>query len=377
MRNTFSTQIYCRPSKADRNGMSPLELSIIINGKRVFLNLPYRAKASDFNRKRRPKELQEYVNATLANINTTLTEMAKFGIPVTASTLREYLRNGGFRPYSVEDMFNDFLKMMKGRIGIDFTSGAYRKYELVKELFFSFHSKDKEATSVTHSVVSEFYVHLQNKYNTDTSASYMAKFKRVVVYAIDNGWLKVNPFANIKIKHGKKVIDYLTGEELEKIRTAKIDNECLNSVREAFLLQCYSGLSYIDLEHLREEDIKEDNQGLLYINKERVKTGVKYTSVILPEGKAILEKNNYRMKVISNQKMNLYLKQVMVLSGINHTLTTHLGRKTYGHILLNDYGIRMESVARCLGHSNSRTTAKYYAEVSPTTVINEVATALA
>ena len=69
--------------------------------------------------------------------------------------------------------------------------------------------------------------------------------------------------------------------------------------------------------------------------------------------------------------MNTYLKQVMVIAGIDHKLTTHLGRKTYGHILLNS-GVRLEVVAKNLGHSSSKTTAKYYAEVTTDTIINEV-----
>lgn len=53
-----------------------------------------------------------------------------------------------------------------------------------------------------------------------------------------------------------------------------------------------------------------------------------------------------------------------------------MGRKTYGHILLNS-GVRLETVAKSLGHSNSKTTAKYYCEVAPETVINEVTSAFA
>ena len=371
MRTTFSTQVYCRPSKADRNGLSPLEMSIIVNQKRVFLQLPYRAKASEFNRKRRPKEMTEYVQAMQANVNAALCEMAKFGVPVTAANLKQVIKSGGIRAYCVEDLFEDFLRMVKGRIGIDLTQGAYRKYELVRDLFYSRVPKETDVTAVTNATIQEYYIWLQGKYNPTTAASYIAKTKTAFTYAIDAGKVKTNPFAGLKVHHPRKVIDYLTDAELEAIRAVQLDNESLSAVRDSFLLQCYSGLSYIDLEHLREEDIQIAENGVHFVKKDRVKTGVTYTSVILPEGVEVLMRNGYKMKVISNQKMNLYLKQIMTLSGVQHNLTTHLGRKTYGHILLNR-GVRMESVAKCLGHSSARTTAKYYAELTSESVINEV-----
>lgn len=372
MRSTYSTQVYCRQSKANKQGLSPLELSIVVNQKRVFLNLPYRAKASEFNRKRRPKELQEYVDITIGNVNSILLEMARNGVPVTASALKEYIKSGGFRPYTVNDAFDDYFHLLRGRIGIDISQGAYRRYEIMKDIFNEFHGGDKELTTVTNAVVQEFYVHLQQKYSTATAASYIARFKAAIVYAIDGGHLRINPFAGLKVKHERKPIDFLTEEEIDAIRNADLQgNQCLEHVRECFLLQVYSGLSFIDLEHLKEDDIMVLDDGTHYICKNRVKTGVNFTSIILPEGVEILIRNDYRMKVISNQKTNLYLKQIMNLAGISHSLTTHLGRKTYGHILLNR-GVRIETVARALGHSNSKTTQKYYAEVTTDTVVREV-----
>lgn len=373
MRTTFNLNIYCRQSKAAKNGYAPLELSIIINGKRCFINLPYKAIPSEFNKKRKPKELQEYINVTMANITKLLTEMAKNDIPLTTNNLRSVIQTGGVQSYTVERLFKDYLALLKKRIGIDLTSGAYRKYELTTELFFKHSQLDKndEVSKITPSVIRDFYATLQKDYSTNSAASYIAKTKTFIQYGLDNYKIKINPFQNIKVKRTKKKIDYLTEEELNILSTTPIENDCLNAVRNAFLLQCYSGLSYIDLEHLTEKDIHITENGTHYIHKQRVKTGVDYTAVILQQGIQILKDNNYKLKVISNQKMNLYLKQVMVLCKINHTLTTHLGRKTYGHILLNS-GVRMETVAKALGHSNSKTTAKYYAEVDSNTVIEEI-----
>ena len=104
-RSTFNINIYCRQSKADKAGLAPLELSIMINQKRCFINLPYKAKPEEFNKKRKPKELQEYINITMGNVNNILAEMARYGIPVTAENLRGYLKTGGFKTYKIKNLF--------------------------------------------------------------------------------------------------------------------------------------------------------------------------------------------------------------------------------------------------------------------------------
>ena len=377
MRTTFALKTYCRPSKADKNGNAPLELSISINGKRVFYRLPHpNIDPTDFNRKRRPRELQEYLDTVTATINSVILDMTKSGVPVTAAALKHYISTGGFRSYTVGDMFDDFLRIQKTRVGIDLTEHAYRKFELVRDIFYETIPSESEITEITPSVVQEFYIKLQGLYASATAAGYITKLHTAVKFAIDNGHLKINPFQGLRVKREHKPIDYLTDDEINAIRTAKIDNESLAAVRDAFLLQVFSGLAYVDLEKLTESDIQVAENGTHYVQKRRIKTGVQFTSVILPEGVEILMRNGYKMKVISNQKMNCYLKMVGQIAGIEHKLVTHLGRKTYGHILLNR-GINIESVAKCLGHSNSRTTSRYYAELTTNTVINEVSSVFA
>lgn len=362
----------------DKKGYAPIEVSIIINQKRVFCNLPRKEHPEIFKKSiisRRSNDIKDYLEEVRTKFNKYQTELLHNGIPITSAALKTCFQNGGVRSYTINDLFTDYLKYLAKRVDIDLTQGAYRKYELTKELFFKHINKDLEATAITPAVIQDYYITLQKAYKPNSAASYIAKTKTFIQYGIDNGYIKINPFQGLKVHREKKKIDYLTDEEIEKLKTAKIDNDSLNNVRDAFLLQVYSGLSYIDLEHLRKEDIKEEN-GVYYIQKPRTKTGVQYTAVILPPGVEILHRHNFQLKVISNQKMNCWLKQVMVLAGLNHSLTTHLGRKTYGHILLNS-GVRLETVAKSLGHSNSKTTAKYYCEVAPETVINEVTSAFA
>lgn len=96
----------------------------------------------------------------------------------------------------------------------------------------------------------------------------------------------------------------------------------LDKVRDLFIFQCFTGLSYVDLEHFSKENILVKD-GWKEIHGNRIKTGVKYLGVFLPEAETIAEKYNYKLPVISNQKYNLYLRLMLDHVEITKKVTTH------------------------------------------------------
>lgn len=370
MRTTFDTRFYCRKSKANNQNKAPLELSITINGERKFINLPTRCNVDDFNKKKQPQEIRQIVNEWQRKIDDSIVTLLQEGVAITAESLREILRTGGTRSYTIDDCFTDFLKVLKKRVGVNLTYSAYRKYELTQELFYKHFKKDAEITTVTPLAMQDYYAELNKEYKPNSSASYMAKTKTILQFAIDNDKLHINPFQGINVKREKKDIEYLTEDELETIRTKEYSTEALKRVADVFLVQAYSGLSFVDLEALRSEDIRE-NGDVYYIHKKRVKTGVEYTSVLFPQAVEILKQYNFKLPIISNQKTNSALKAIARECGINKRVYDHLGRKSYGTMLLNR-GCRLDVVAKALGHSQTKTTATYYASLHKDTVIQEI-----
>lgn len=373
MRTTFNTQFYCRKSKADKTNKAPLELSITINGERRFINLPTRLDVDEFNRKRQPQEIKNLIIEWDRKVQESVTTLLNEGTPLTTENLRDILRTGGKRSFTIEDCFDGFLKTLKKRVNVDLSYSAYRKYELTRDIFFQYANQKAEITTVTPALIQDYYAELNKKYKPNSSASYMAKTKTVIQYAIDNGKLSINPFQSINIRREKKPIEFLTEEELNRIATQEYSTEALKRVADVFLVQAYSGLSFVDLEGLRKEDISEID-GVYYISKKRHKTKVEYTAVLFPKAIDILKRYDYHLPIISNQKTNSALKAIARECKIDKRVYDHLGRKTYGCMLLNR-NIRMETVARCLGHSQVKTTATYYATLTNNTIINEVSAA--
>lgn len=372
MRNTFNIAFYCRESKANKQGLSPIELSISVNTKRVFKNLPFRCKASDFNRRKKPQEIERYIDAVKKNINEYTIRMAELGIPMTADNLLSVISTGGVHQYTVGDMFTDYLKVLEKRIDIDLSFPVYRKYELVHNLFNMYVKDDTELVNVNNGDITHFHIVLKAKYDSSTVAGYMTKLKAFFRYAIDNGHLRVNPFATIKITKEKKDISVLTETEMAALKAKDLHTDRLDKVRDIWLFQASSGLSYADMVELVPEDIQESG-GVYYINKKRVKTDTEYTSVILQDGIDILHKYNYQLPKMSNQKLNAYLKEIQDLCGIQTNLHSHLARHQYCTTLLNK-GVRIETVAKAAGHRNSKITQAFYAKMLNKTVIDEIST---
>ena len=145
--------------------------------------------------------------------------------------------------------------------------------------------------------------------------------------------------------------------------------EGLEHVKDIFLFQCYTALSYCDMALLEPGDFQTNGSGFVFIEKPRKKTGVPFLVVLLPEALAIARKYDYHLPVISNQRYNVNLKEIAMLCGIEKTLHSHVGRHTAATFLLNK-GVPMEIVAKVLGHSTTAQT-RHYAKLLDDSVFRE------
>lgn len=372
MRTTFNINFVCRQSKVTKLGKAPVEMSIIINGKRVYLTLPRKESPKEFQKlitSKRQNDLKEYLELMYQKVLTAQTILMQQGAVVNPTSIKEYIQNGCSTSYTIEDLFVEYLKILRKRVGINLTAAVYRKYEIVRNLFYDHISKDKQVKEITKSVISDFYAELNKKYESTTSAAMMVKLKTIIIFAVDNGKLGCNPFNGIKITKRTKEVEYLTEREIDAIKS-KSFNERLSKVRDLFLFQCYTGLAYIDMANLTKEDFQVNERGQYYIKKSRVKTGIGFLTVLLDEAAEIAKRYDFELPVLSNQKYNSYLKEIKDVCDIKKELHTHIGRHTAATYLLNK-GVSLETVAKMLGHSNIKQT-QHYAKLVDKTVFDAI-----
>lgn len=371
MRTTFNIGFVCRQSKVTKAGKAPVEMSIIINGKRTYLTLPMKEDPKMFQKQVASKKMnpiKEYLEQIYQKVVIAQTELVKNDVPVTAASLKDYIQNGCTTSYTIQNLFDEYLKILKKRVGVNLTAAVYRKYEIVRDLFYGSISNTKQVTEITNGVIANFYADLNKKYESTTSAAMMVKLKTIITYALDNGKLKINPFNSIKISKRTKEVEYLTSDEIQAIKS-KSFNGRLEKIRDLFLFQCFTGLAYADMANLTKEDF-QFNGNQIFIKKCRVKTGISYLTVLIDEAVEIIKKYDFELPVLSNQKYNSYLKEIADLCGITKPMHTHIGRHTFATYMLNK-GVSIEVVAKMLGHSNIKQT-QHYSKLVDKTVFKAV-----
>ena len=194
-----------------------------------------------------------------------------------------------------------------------------------------------------------------------------------ILDAISEGYLRRNPYKWVhivkdKVSHG--LHKYLTKDELRAIETARMGTESLDRVRDLFVFQACTCLSYKDLVAFDASKIKEEHGRMMYTGK-RGKTGVEFTFMLLRPDLAVLKKYGGKLPLLSNVKYNQYLKVVAQTAGVDKPITTHWARHTGATMLLNA-GVDMETVAKILGHSSTRITRSTYAKLLDDTVGREM-----
>ena len=177
-----------------------------------------------------------------------------------------------------------------------------------------------------------------------------------------------NPFIGFKLVKKEVVREILSKEDLEKMARVQFPTERSGQVRDIFLFCCYTGLAYADIKKLKRSEIVIGVDGERWIFTSRQKTDTPSKIPLLPTALEIIGKyenhplclnKNLLMPVLSNQKMNDYLKQIADLSGIDKVLTFHIARHTFATTITLSNGVPIETVSKMLGHRSLRTTQHY------------------
>lgn len=195
-----------------------------------------------------------------------------------------------------------------------------------------------------------------------SKASIHNHHKRMKVYvnmAIKLDLISKDPYLGLRFDRGNvQARKYLTSEELNRVVSCDIKLPHINRVRDLFLFQCYTGLAYADLAKFDFKNGVIERDGKFVVTDKRQKTKEDYYIVLLSPAMDILKKYDYKLPVISNQKYNAALKILAYYAKIDKNLTTHAGRHTFAVWALNN-GVRMEIVAKMLGHTDIKTTQIY------------------
>jgi integrase len=186
---------------------------------------------------------------------------------------------------------------------------------------------------------------------------YHKRLKVYITLALRFGLIKESPYKGLSIPRGKSdSIKYITKEERQRIEELPLSGG-IAIARDMFIFACYTGLAYVDLIKVNRSCLVEEN-GQLKIIDHRQKTKSPYHLTVLPKAREILERYDYDMNLMSNQKCNQYLKIIAGAVNSRVNLSMHVGRHTFATWALSE-GVPIEIVSKMLAHSDIKTTQIY------------------
>lgn len=191
--------------------------------------------------------------------------------------------------------------------------------------------------------------------------TYHKCFRALLTRAYKMGVIDANPYDRLKGEFSrgeKQSMDYLTEEEMAAFESIRpLSGSVMEVAHDLFIFQMYTGLSYGDMQAFDMKDYRLI-EGTWRNVGERIKTGVPYVSQLLPPAVAILEKYNYQLPTLGNAEYNHSLKALGMACGITRPLHSHMARHTFATFALRQ-GVKIENLARMLGHTNITQTQRY------------------
>ena len=360
-RTTFGLLFYIRRDKTNKKGEAPVFMRLTINGERADASIkrfiePHAwnsAKGKANEKSRGGKDLNLYLDAISANILRIQRDLELDKKEVSAQIiLNRYLGKEQSDRHTLMEVFRAHNEKCRALSGIGLAPGTVIRYEttlrLTEEfLQKSYQKEDCYLDEVTNQFIEdfEFFLKTVRRCCHNTTAKYLMNFKKIVRIALAKGWMKKDPFAQIRFHLDPVEREFLEKQELKAMLNKAISIPRLAQVRDIFCFCCLTGLAFMDVQQLKPEHLVADIHGKIWIRKARQKTKNMCNIPLLDEAQKII--NRYKehpycqthgvlLPVCSNQKMNSYLKELADICGIRKNLSTHLARHWHQKYLLNE-----------------------------------------
>ena len=386
----------------------PIRMRVNFASKRIEFTTGYRIDAAkwDTDKQRvrngctnKLKQSASEINASLLGYYTEVQEIfKKFEVEEIMPTpeqikeafnalhkpIEEEVKPGNSTPNAFYKVFDEFVRDC-GRQN-DWTDSTYEKFAAVKNHLMNFRD-GLTFDFFDEKGLNDYVTYLRDvkEMRNSTIGKQLSFLKWFLRWAYKKGVHQNNAYDSYKpkLKSTQKKIIFLTWNELNRLREFKIpsNKQALERVRDVFLFQCFTGLRYSDVFNLRRSDIKGD-----HIEVTTVKTSDSLIIELNNHSKAILDKykdvtfeDDKALPVITNQKMNDYLKELAEMAGIDEPvrqtyykgneriddvtpkyalLGTHAGRRTFICNALA-LGIPPQVVMKWTGHSDYKAMKPY------------------
>lgn len=381
--NTFSLSFWVNATRAKNNQVSVYG-RITVNGKRANISLQRKVVLAEWDsnkgrargNKQESRLLNRYLDLVKNRIHEAHDELIKEKAFICSQSIKARFLGEDNEEYSLLTLVDYHNTQMSesltfGTLKNYFTTQNYIKLFLAKKKI-----QDIYLSQLTFRFLVDFEKFLrsyipedhQKKMENNTVMKHIQRLRKMVTLAYKMEWIDKDPFIKFKPTYIKNEREFLSEDELQDIMEKEFEIERLNLVKDLFVFSCYTGLSYIDVMNLNEDNIALGIDGGRWLITNRQKTHNKVKIPILPIAEELIEKYKGHIKTkktktlfpnISNQKLNSYLKEIADLCGIKKNLTFHIARHTFATTITLSNGVPIETVSKLLGHTKIATTQIY------------------
>ena len=386
MKTKITLHFYAKSTKANTSGQLPIYIRLTVDGKRMEFSSKKFIEAAKWSTElskmkgtsEEARSLNEYLNLMKSKIFDIQMELIHKNELLTLEVFKNKLLGIEERQRTLIPIFKDHNNKIKELVGKEYAQGTLERYNTslkhtIDFLEWKYKISDIEIDKINHAFITDYEFYLRSVRNcaNNTAVKYIKNFSKIIKICLANNWIERNPFSNYKAKVREVERVYLSEGEIQNIINKDFKTERLSLVRDIFLFSCFTGLAYIDVKNLTKSHISIGIDGEKWIFTHRQKTEAASKIPILPITQMIIDKyedhpeccnQNKLLPILSNQKMNAYLKEIAGVCEIEKELTFHIARHTFATTVTLTNGVPIESVSKMLGHKNLRTT-QHYAKV--------------
>jgi len=381
---TFSVNFWLDKKKV-KNGEALVYARITVNSKRLNISLKRSVPISQWNSKtkrlngtsKKSNELNEFLDQTYARFFQIYQDLKFKRKLITSDLVKAEFNGEGMNSKTL----NELIEYHQDKIRNTHSSGSIRNFKVsekyIKEYVLQrLRTSDIYLSQLDYKFLSDFEAFLFKYYpkghykamSHNTVMKHIQRLRKIVTLAFHLEWLDKDPFRRWKMTFEKREREFLSKNELSNLQHAEIPIDRLDRIRDLFIFSCYTGLSYGDVMDLSEKEISLGIDGKVWIITTRNKTNNAVKVPLLEPALRILKKyedhpitqtSGKLLPECSNQKVNLYLKELAMMVGIKKNLTFHMSRHTFATTVTLSNGVPIETVSKLLGHTKISTTQIY------------------
>ena len=383
MKAKITLHIYAKTTKANAAGQLPIYFRLTVDGQRFeFSSKKFIEKSkwsSELSKMKGSSEeartINSYLDLMKSKVFDIQMELIHKNEELSLENFKSRILGTHQRERMIIPIYQNHNDKIEELIGNGYAYGTLERFKislkhLQEFILWKYNVSDISINKIDYAFVTEFEFYLRSvkKCNNNTAVKYVRNFRKRIKICLDNDWLDKNPCSRYEGKMKEVERDFLTEEELTRIYNKRFSSERLTLVKDIFIFSCYTGLAYVDVKGLKRDHIGIGIDGEKWIFKNRQKTDTKSKIPVLPIAAEIIKKyeNHPRclnddtiLPILTNQKMNGYLKEVGDLCDISKEITFHMARHTFATSVTLTNGVPIETVSKMLGHKNIQTTQHY------------------